>query len=178
LILGLSPAKGGNPIVYGAYPLIVAMDTTATDRAGFEDWIDIIAAEFPQGCIVIVGHGNDIGGQWAIFPTSDDVPFDCRPFAGCPVPLDWLCHCLRHDYGDAIPIVILSCNPCHDRITDIPNCWQATESIWITPDAYVASAVVLARSMTEPNVVGTFDRFRCFYGDHTTKPTTRPTTKP
>ncbi len=149
---------------------LIPMDTCAADREGFEDWCELISREFPQGAIVIVGHGNDtLPGVWSIFPTSDDPPFEIKPFAQCPLSLEWLCKMIRHD-DPLTPIVILSCDPHHEKITDIPGVWQATESIWITPDAYESSVVVLCRSLTFPNCVGTLDRFQCFYTEPATKP--------
>lgn len=142
--------------------ILVRMDTQEQDQAGFADWERLIAAKFPDGAVVIVGHGNEALGEWAIFPTPGVNPFDL-PFAGCPLPEEWLCKCIRHDYGPDLPIVILSCNPGHDLITDVPNVYQATDSIWITPDADTDPVSLYLRHLLDPKIVGSLAQFQCYF---------------
>ena len=166
-----TPIPTTGPITYGEPPLVIPMDTTAADRNGFEDWCEIISATFPQGSIVVMGHGNDaFPGVWAIFPTADEPPFEVHPFAGCPLPLQWLCDCLRHEYPDT-PIVLLCCNPKHEHVYGT-NIWYAMDSVFITPDSCESSVANLARHTLYPGVIGNIDAFV------ESRPRPRPTTKP
>ena len=143
-------------------PELIVFDTQPEDQVGFDEWENLIASRFPDA-IVIVGHGGDIFGQWAIFPTPGDDPDTDPVFSNCPVSEEWLCRCLRAEYGVTRPIVILSCDPGHYKITDIPNCYQATDSVWITPDAFDDPTERYMRHLFEPGVVGSLDDFHCYF---------------
>jgi hypothetical protein len=159
------PATAPSTQVLAQDPIVISMDTQEQDQAGFQDWLRGIKARWPDGCIVVMGHGGEAFGEWSIFPTPGFDPTD-MPFAGLPISEEWFVKCIRHDYGFDVPVVILSCDPGHQVITDVPNVWQATDSIWIVPDADTDPVSRYVRHLMDPGCVGNLDDFHCHFAGY------------
>jgi hypothetical protein len=135
---------------------LVNFDSQEQNMPGFSEWLDLLRAKFPDGAVVICGHGGMLAGQWCVFPTPGI--FDMTPlFSECPVPLEWLTTVLRIE-NPMEPIVCLDCNPDH-QVLHIPNVYYAMDSIWIVPDVDMDPLDRYIRHLAEPGVVGDLSGF-------------------
>lgn len=117
-----------------------------------QSWRREVGRRIPDAVVIAV-HGNDEHGVWMLCP---DVAEPMGPFVAYRslphIPAELVVKHFRRKFPDR-PIVLLSCNPGHHRLSD-PNVYYALDDIWIIPDRSLSN-----RDFPDPSTVGNIFEF-------------------
>lgn len=101
-------------------------------------WVDEVKRRFPDGAIVVFGHGGTIDGEWVI-RQERVILLDGRPFTvNSPLRIKTLVSDLRKSYPAEVPIVLIVCNPQGLRLND-KGVYYALKNVWTSPDFSIPS---------------------------------------